>query len=115
LLYLCAHGSRHLWARLQWICDVAQLIRRNPALDCAALLERARVAGGRRMLFLGLAVAQNFFGASLPPQVAESVRGDARTSRLARQVEARHYSGPLAVVKPWKEAAFPQQLMDRDD
>ena len=27
LLVRCAHGSKHLWERLGWICDVAELIR----------------------------------------------------------------------------------------
>jgi len=26
LLILCAHSSKHLWSRLGWICDVANLI-----------------------------------------------------------------------------------------
>lgn len=74
LFFLCLHGSRHLCARLLWICDVAQLLRRNPALDWAALLERARVAGGRRMLFLGLYLANDLLAAPLPAAVAEAVR-----------------------------------------
>src|SRR5215208_6688504 len=40
LFSLCVHGSRHLWERLGWICDVAELITRQP-LDWTALLKRA--------------------------------------------------------------------------
>src|SRR5215212_8430945 len=28
LFSLCVHGSRHLWERLSWICDIAELISR---------------------------------------------------------------------------------------
>jgi hypothetical protein len=112
LLFLCAHGSRHLWFRLQWICDIAQLLRRYPTLDWAALLERARAAGGQRMLFLGLTLAQELLGAPLPPEAAAAVRRDAQAARLARRVEAQFYKGPLAVLKPWKETLFPLQMID---
>ena len=40
LFSLCVHGSRHLWERLGWICDVAELLsRRN--FNWNALLKRA--------------------------------------------------------------------------
>src|ERR1041385_741670 len=29
LFSLCVHGSRHLWERLGWICDVAELLARH--------------------------------------------------------------------------------------
>src|SRR6476659_6638038 len=36
LFSLCVHGSRHLWERLGWICDLAELIARHK-LDWDAL------------------------------------------------------------------------------
>ena len=33
LLVLCMHGSKHMWSRLIWICDVAQLLVSSPGLD----------------------------------------------------------------------------------
>jgi len=113
LLLLCAHGSRHLWMRLQWICDVAQLLRRYPALDWVSLLEAARLAGGRRALYLGLFLANDLLGAPLPPQLEQTIRRDAHTAELARRVRRQLFEGPLEIVKPWKEALFPLQLIDR--
>jgi hypothetical protein len=112
LLYLSAHGGRHLWLRLLWICDVAQLLRHNPNLDWAALLEQARASGGQRMLFLGLALAHELLGAPLPPEVEQAVRGDAQAAGLARRAKAQLFEAPLEIVKPWKEAAFRRELMD---
>jgi hypothetical protein len=31
LLILCAHGAKHLWERLGWICDVAELVHNHKA------------------------------------------------------------------------------------
>lgn len=113
LLLLCAHGSRHLWFRLQWVCDVAQLLRRFPALDWAVILECARQAGARRSLFLGLAVAHDLLGAPLPPEIEPTLRRDAHTAQLARRVREQILAGPLEIVKPWKETRFRLQLIDR--
>ena len=33
LLILCAHSSKHLWSRLGWICDVANLIKSRNDLN----------------------------------------------------------------------------------
>ena len=33
LLILCVHGSKHRWTRLQWVCDVAELLRAHPRMD----------------------------------------------------------------------------------
>jgi hypothetical protein len=32
LFSLCVHGSRHLWERLGWICDVAELIASHASI-----------------------------------------------------------------------------------
>jgi hypothetical protein len=63
LLVLCVHGANHWWLRLQWTCDVAQLIRRYPALDWAQVMARAKSAGGQRILFLGISLAHDLLGA----------------------------------------------------
>jgi hypothetical protein len=46
LVILCVHGTKHVWERLGWICDVAELIRAHPAMDwqrVMALANRPRV------------------------------------------------------------------------
>lgn len=113
LLYLCAHGSRHLWFRLQWICDVAQLLRTRPDLDWERLMVQARSSGGWRMLFLGLYLAHDLLGALLPPEIEQAVRNDRHTLKLANQITRRYFEAPLTVIKPWKETLFPLQLIDR--
>jgi hypothetical protein len=113
LLFLCVHGSRHLWLRLQWQCDVAQLLKRNPSLDWEQVMERAKIARGQRMLFLGIFLAHDLLGAPLPPEIAQTVRRDPHTAQLARQVQWRLFEGPLQLFKPWKSMNFQLQLIDR--
>lgn len=112
LLYLCAHGGRHLWFRLQWICDVAQLLRTRPDLDWDRLMAQAKASGGQRMLFLGLSLANDLLGAPLPPEIEQEVRRDRHIARLTRQVKRQLFEGSLEIVKPWKETLFPLQFID---
>jgi len=53
LLYLCLHGSIHLWERLFWLYDVATLIRQNPDLDWDHIITEAEGLGCLRSLLLG--------------------------------------------------------------
>ncbi len=91
LLFLCVHGSKHQWTRLQWVCDIAELIAARPELDWSTCLERARLQGCRRMLLLGLALANRLLGTKLPDAVAPAVAADAAAGSLARSVCGRMF------------------------
>src|SRR6266568_8868434 len=89
MLVLCAHGAKHLWERLEWICDVAELLRRVPLSDGDGLLERARALGAERMLLLGLRLAVDLLGAPLPERLQRHVAADPVVVALAEQVRKR--------------------------
>jgi hypothetical protein len=93
LLSLCVHGAKHLWERLSWITDIAQLLEVHPDLNWAGLLARARRTGTERMLLLGLYVAHDLLGARLPAGVEEQLRADPGIVRLAEQIYARLFAG----------------------
>jgi len=89
LLLLCAHGTKHLWIYLKWICDVAQLVRAYPALNWSRVMREARRLRSERMLFLGLQLAGDLLQAPLPEAIRERARADTVATTLAGQV--RHY------------------------
>ncbi|MGH8059462.1 MAG: nucleotidyltransferase family protein, partial [Candidatus Entotheonellia bacterium] len=113
LLVICAHGSHHHWSRLQWICDVARLVRVHQTLDWDQVLAQARTARGQRMLWLGLRLAQDLLAAPLPPEVAPQVQHDLQTTRLARQVRRRLLEGALDQPPHWQRILFRVHLMPR--
>ena len=84
LLALCVHGSKHLWERLSWICDVAELLRSHPHMDWTAVWDRAETGESQRMLALGLALAQRLFDAPLPEEISRRIN-DERTSGLVKE------------------------------
>lgn len=98
LLSLCVHGAKHLWERLSWIADIAQLLEVHPRLNWASLLERARRTGTERMLLLGVYVAHDLLGARLPEQIEGLWRDDPEIASLAQQIYARLFASESDVV-----------------
>jgi hypothetical protein len=93
LVILCDHGTKHLWSRLIWVCDVAQLVRAHPNLGWRTVLEQARYHGIGRPLALGLLLASELLGAPLPQDVRRWAQGDRQTWSLATQVSKWLFAG----------------------
>ncbi len=93
LFSLCVHGSRHLWERLGWICDVAELVSRRK-LNWPALLDRAARTDSERMFLLGLQLAETLLGTSLPSEVKRRCEADKRLKPLAANIVANLFNGP---------------------
>jgi hypothetical protein len=102
LFSLCVHGSRHLWERLGWICDVAELITRQD-LDWTALLERVASADCDRMFLLGVHLANRLLDAPLPLEVKERCDSDPRLSSLADNIIEHLFNGPTHVPATSRE------------
>lgn len=56
-LYLCMHGAKHYWERLEWIACLPAVIRRYVDMKWRLVIETARSMGGLRILHLGLLLA----------------------------------------------------------
>lgn len=113
LLVLCVHGSKHCWSRLQWICDVARLVRVHPTMDWGRVMEQARTSGGQRMLSLGLVLAKDLLGTPVPQEIEQKVQHDPLTTRLARQVRRRLFEGSPIVPGIRETMLFHLQVMER--
>ena len=92
LLMLVGHGTKDCWAQLARICDIAELIRSHPQLNWTKLLEQAKINGGQRMLFLGLMLARNLLGTSLPEEVWQKIGAEKEVELLAMQCGERLFS-----------------------
>ncbi|HEY1924035.1 MAG TPA: nucleotidyltransferase family protein [Candidatus Acidoferrum sp.] len=94
LILICIHGAKHFWERLMWIADVAALVSRQQ-VDWNRAMEIAREVQAERMLRIGLVLAMNVAGASLPAPIASGIRADAAAVKIAEQIRQR-----LIAVKP---------------
>jgi Uncharacterised nucleotidyltransferase len=102
LLILCVHGSKHHWERLNWLCDVAEVIRYCPDLAWGQVLEQAGTLGSKRMLFLGLLLASDLLRAALPQKVQQQIGLDPVARSLAVRVRERLFredNGPSGIFE----------------
>jgi hypothetical protein len=102
LFSLCVHGSRHLWERLGWICDIAELLARH-SFDWPTLLKRATEADSDRMFLLGLYLAERLLEAPLPAEVKQRCDSDPRLVSLAENVVEHLFNGPTHVPATSRE------------
>jgi hypothetical protein len=98
LLFLCAHGTKHLWERLGWICDIARLLQVEPEIDWSRVFSQASRTDTSRMVCLGLLLASDLLDAQLPPAANERVASDARARALASTVMDRLRAGTSTSV-----------------
>ena len=56
-LYLCMHGAKHYWERLEWIACLPAVVRTYVDMKWFLVVEMARSIGGLRILHLGLLLA----------------------------------------------------------
>jgi hypothetical protein len=89
LLILCVQGFKDSWERLKHVCDVAEVIRVHQDMDWGRVIKQADASGGRRTLFLGLALASDLLGTTLPKEIAQRVQTDPAVRTLARRVQER--------------------------
>jgi hypothetical protein len=89
LIALCVHGAKHVWERLGWIVDVAELIAGRPDLGWAGVLARADESGHVRELLLGCLLARDLLEADLPDAVSRRLAADPGLPALARVVRAQ--------------------------
>ena len=86
LLYLCMHGAKHYWERLEWIACLPAVIRADPDLDWHAVLEQARRMGGLRILQLGMLLAHDLDGSRYTEAAVNLVQPGPIPRELARRV-----------------------------
>jgi len=72
LLYLCIHGSKHLWERIEWIKDIDLLIQ-TQEIDWEKVSEKAKNRGFETMVYLGLSLTAQLFNTPLPQSVTQHI------------------------------------------
>lgn len=85
LLVLCLAGAKGRWKRLQMITDIAACANHLEEEDWRRVWARAAITRTVRILHLGLLLARELSGATLPPDVETRVYCDGAAWKLARR------------------------------
>jgi hypothetical protein len=88
LLALCLHAAKHLWTRLIWLADIAETLR-QPGIDYAVVLSRARTLGIERILGVNFWLVENLLYAELPELAREMITADPMVPVLGREFAER--------------------------
>ncbi len=86
LLYLCIHGTRHMWERLEWICGVAELIGNQKDLQWDKAFNLAHVMKCSRIFRHGLYLVHHLLDVKMPNQVTKELASDPVLPYLADQI-----------------------------
>ncbi|WP_428353528.1 nucleotidyltransferase domain-containing protein [Methyloprofundus sp.] len=100
LFYLCVHGSKHLWERIEWIKDI-DLIIRTQAIDWDKLAKQVNNSGFERMFLLGLSLSSDLFQTPLPTNLQQQINNQSWLKKLSR-----------FVINDWQQHSnMPQQTV----
>ena len=86
LWFLCLHGAKHQWKRLNWLCDIAELIREYSHLNWEEVVTQATTLGIERRLYLGLLLADGMLNSSIPEAIGTKIHGTPHVEALAHLV-----------------------------
>ena len=86
LFYQCLHGTKDGWGHLEMISCVAELIRSHPEINWNYVSYLATTMRCERAIYLGLFLAHDLCGATLPARVMEKIAIDSKVSKIAEEV-----------------------------
>jgi hypothetical protein len=111
LLFLCVHGTKDMWSRLQWLGDVARLLR--APLDWPGILDLSQEAKCIRPLLLGLLLAHELLEATVPEGLLERARTMHAVQSRAREVTLRLMRDPPREPQGMELTAFNARMAER--
>lgn len=95
LFYLCIHGSKHFWERIEWIVDIDRLVRRNNNLDWPEMSRYAETMQSTVMYYLGLELARQLFNTPLPESVVKKIESIQKVSDLMEIIFKQFSENPI--------------------
>jgi hypothetical protein len=85
LLVLCIHAAKHVWGRLIWLRDIAQILQHGN-LDLDSVLVRAHELGVMRILHVTLLLTNRFIEMPIPAEIAAPINADRSAQGFAEEV-----------------------------
>jgi len=73
LTYLCIHGSKHVWERIEWINDIYRLLNKHH-VSWEKVLLICKEMQVQRSLYLGLSLCSYFYKINIPEYITDNVK-----------------------------------------
>jgi hypothetical protein len=94
LLVLSVHAAKHVWGRLIWLFDIAQIVKRGE-LDWERVQTRARTLRIERILHITLRLGNRMLGMEIPGTMEKAVRDDRTAGEFAEEIAAAVAAGVI--------------------
>jgi len=92
LLILSLHAAKHVWGRLIWLCDIAQITKR-PDVNWDWINSQAKALGIERIMHVTLLLAKSLLGAGIPSSPNSTLLSDAASHTLADSIRVEMANG----------------------
>jgi len=111
VLYLCMHGAKHSWARIGWLADLNQTLRKFAPIDWDCVWRMARDGGASRMVAVGLLLIEGMLdGKDVASSAFASRKADRGSREIANGIRNRLMMSPDVLPS----VDFTMQLRLRD-
>jgi len=98
LLMLAVHAAKHVWGRLIWLCDIAQILKRE-SLNWDAVQLRAREVGIERILRITLLLTKQLSRVEIPAAIEGAILVDRTAVAFADEIAMNMARGVLYDVE----------------
>ena len=91
-VYLCVHAARHGFERLEWVCDLNELIQSEEGVDWSRVRHHARIHGCERALELSLFLVFDLFGTRPDYPDFDRIERDELLLKTVRKLRGRMFN-----------------------
>jgi len=112
LLLLCAHGTKHSWQRLRYVCDIADTVRVAGNMDWKSTLNSAAKLGASCMLLAGLSLAHDLLKAPLSNEILREIQRKPQVQRIAAERFKEIFESPQEQLGYWSILRFNLRSFD---
>ena len=86
LLYLCVHGSKHFFERVEWVCDIDRFIKSHHNLNWSTLLAKSQNMGIERIFLLSLLLTHKLFNLELSESIYLAINRDKQIDIIINKI-----------------------------
>lgn len=88
-IYLCVHGHKHQWERLEWLLDIVKLINTQPNIDWPHIITLAKHVDAERIVFSTFYLCQQLFGIQIPSCINKELTTDIKLMAISATLESQ--------------------------
>jgi hypothetical protein len=94
LLVLSVHAAKHVWGRLIWLCDIAQIMKQEN-LNWDWIRFQARAIGIERILHITVLLTNRFLATAIPAPIESAVAADRAALAFVEPIAASVVAGVI--------------------